>query len=247
MLDTFSFEKARAVYTRLASLITGDPSIAPSSVAEEMISELHAEIRSTGALGENVCKDVVEWIQWVSNKERTKWTKASLKDYLDARIWEVGYQYAIPPDLEGHLYNTVANINYYAPSMMISLLYWTMNRPRPAMPVISELDRLAGYHISLVNDLYSYHREVNRMSKGEVAAAIMNGVVVVMSEQGLGETEAIRWIERYIEELEDEFDKVVDGYDGEQVELVKEHATRLRYFMGGNALWSMICGRYQEM
>jgi len=149
-------------------------------------------------------------------------------------------------NFKSYLYDTVADINYYPPSLVISLLYWTINLPQPTMPIISELDKIAGSHASLVNDLYSYRREVKRMPKGEVGAAIMNSVVVVMSEQGLGETEAIRWLEKYIKGLEDEFDKVADGYDGEQVELAREHAGRLRYVMGGNLLWSMICGRYNQ-
>jgi len=94
MFDTFSLEKARAVYARLTSLIIGDPSITPSSGVEEVISELYAEVRSTGILGENFCKDVVDWIQWASNKERVEWTNASLKHYREARILESGYKYA---------------------------------------------------------------------------------------------------------------------------------------------------------
>ena len=57
------------------------------------------------------------------------------------------------------------------------------------------------------------------------------------------DTEAIGWLEKYIERLEDEFDQVVNRYDGEQVELAREHAKEIE---GGNVFWGMICGRYNH-
>ncbi|KAF8475104.1 isoprenoid synthase domain-containing protein [Kalaharituber pfeilii] len=217
-LDTCSMDEAKSLYRQVPGLVLGDPNTKPASPVEKIISTLYGQIRATGKLAEEFCATTLEWFQLCTSKDRKQYKATSFKDYLDFRSVDCGYK------------------------MELAILSWSTNTHIPReLPVILALEKWAGYHLFLVNDVFSYRREVRRMQEG---AALVNSVQVVMQERGLGEIEAQNWLQNYIVEVENEFEKVVEEYDGRQRAFVHQYAQYLREMMAGNLMWSMLCGRY---
>lgn len=111
------------------------------------------------------------------------------------------------------------------------------------IPDINELERIAGYHASLVNDLYSYRREAEGRKSGEAAPSIVNAVDLVMSQNHISEAEAQHLLEDYVVQLEVEFEEIAAKC---RHPLIDRYAPVLRGLMAGNLSWSMICGRYNK-
>jgi len=134
-------------------------------------------------------------------------------------------------------------------------MLWSMQLPVPdrirELPSIHELEIKALYQGSLVNDVYSYRRELSeakRLGADKVGGIMVNAVTVVKNERNMDDLEAMSWLEGYIGVLESEFEdaavSVVGQFEGEEREMVGAYAVALREMMVGNWEWSKICGRY---
>ncbi|KIJ38562.1 hypothetical protein M422DRAFT_258674 [Sphaerobolus stellatus SS14] len=128
--------------------------------------------------------------------------------------------------------------------------FWS-TQPQRDNEVVSECEHLVGYHAMLVNDLFSYGREVSRTSMGEVGAALINSVLVVQNGQGIGEQGAMMWLESYCEMLDRKFEEIASTttHLGEDVntEDANRYIDALRLLMAGNLKWSAVCGRYNKL
>jgi aristolochene synthase len=112
---------------------------------------------------------------------------------------------------------------------------------------VKEMEIIAGYHAALVNDLFSYRREVAIMDKGKVSALMVNAVTVVMNERELSEVDAIRWLEEYVVKLEEDFEGKIVAAKQLGEEVVARYAQALEQLMAGNLKWSIVCGRYNRL
>ena len=85
---------------------------------------------------------------------------------------------------------------------------------------------------------------------GEVGFAIANAVACVMNDHRCGVEEAVNWVCRHIERLEEEFEKAADeverAFDGEDGTVTRKFVELSREFVVGNLEWSKVCGRYND-
>ncbi|KIJ55902.1 hypothetical protein M422DRAFT_239063 [Sphaerobolus stellatus SS14] len=224
-IDSWSIEKAQDFYKKFAGLILGDEDIHPVTQFEKILHDLFAETRRIGTLGQDFCEEVVRWFKHTASHARPQWkSSGDILEYCEYRIVDAGFW------------------------LTISLMRCAMDLQQPQRDdeVVSECEHLAGYHAMLVNDLFSYRREVSRTGMGEVSAALINSVLVVQNGQGIGEQEAMMWLESYCEKLEGQFEEVASttthlGKDANR------YIDALRLLIAGNLKWSAVCGRYNKL
>ncbi|KAF8244984.1 terpenoid synthase [Wilcoxina mikolae CBS 423.85] len=234
IMDNWSLEKARSFYSIFEGLVWGTHGEL-SSPLETVVSDLFASIRAldtpTSRLGHEFTDGVCAWFRAAVSNTRTSCDTTSLDQYLKYRIIDAGCW------------------------LTISLMLWSMQLPVPdairELPSVHELEIKALYQGSLVNDVYSYRRELSeakRLGADKVGGIMVNAVTVVKNEKNMDDGEALAWLEEHIGELEREFEEVavsvVEQFEGEERKLVGTYAVALREMMVGNWEWSRVCGRY---
>ncbi|KIJ33654.1 hypothetical protein M422DRAFT_35398, partial [Sphaerobolus stellatus SS14] len=224
-LENMSIEEAQGSCKKFVGLILGHEDVHPSTQVEKVFRDLHAEILKIGELGQNYCEDVVQWLKFAARDDRPKWKSSSdFSKYCEYRIHDVGYE------------------------LTISMLRYAMDIQHPQRndEVVRECEHLVGYHCMLVNDLFSYRKELASRSTGEIGKAFMNSVLVVQNSGGIGAQEAMVWLERYCEKLEEQFEGVASrtAHLGEDA---KRYINALRLLFAGNLKWSSVCGRYNKL
>ena len=120
-------------------------------------------------------------------------------------------------------------------------------------PHIRPIDAIAGRHTAIVNDLYSYQREVfvaQQKAASETSKTIVNAIVVVMHDQDMDEREAINYLQGHVSQLEDDFWDAVQKaklcYSGKDLEILQKYSNAVEVICAGNAKWSEVCGRYNR-
>ncbi|KIJ24460.1 hypothetical protein M422DRAFT_39167 [Sphaerobolus stellatus SS14] len=224
-LDNLSIEEAQGSSRKFVGLILGHEDVHPSTQVEKVIHDLYTEIRRIGELGQNYCEEVVQWLKFATRHDRSKWKSSSdFSKYCEYRFLDAGY------------------------GLTISMLRYALDIKHPQRDdeVVSECEHLVGYHCMLVNDLFSYRKEMASKSTGEIGEALMNSVLVVQNSRDIGEHEAMMWLERYCEKLEGQFEGVVSrtAHLGEDA---KKYINALRLLIAGNLKWSTVCGRYNKL
>ena len=142
--------------------------------------------------------------------------------------------------------------------LILVSLRWASDITVPAYmqedPSVKLVEAFVVYHISLVNDIYSYRREVSAAmhEKGasKIAKNIVNAVVHIMKERNVNEKEALKFVQEYLSQVEERFvdavEKAKGRYSGEDLETLERYTNLLQNMCGGNVTWSSICGRYNR-
>ncbi|KIJ41383.1 hypothetical protein M422DRAFT_255573 [Sphaerobolus stellatus SS14] len=222
VMDNWSIEEAQGFYKKFAELILGDEDVHPVTQLEKLLHGLFAEIRGIGTLGQDFCEAVIRWFKLAASHARSQWkSSGDILEYCEYRIVDAGFW------------------------LTVSMIRCAMDLQHPQRDdqVVSECEHLAGYHAMLINDLFSYRREVLRTSAGEIGAALINSISVVQNSRGIEEQEAMMWLESYCEKLEGQFEEVASTttHLGEDA---NRYIDALRLLMVGNLKWSTVCGRY---
>ena len=114
---------------------------------------------------------------------------------------------------------------------------------------MDRLERYCARHISAVNDIMSWEKEVKASQSGHQEGAILcTAVKVVMDESGIDVEAAkkVLWI------VTREWEGVFDGIVSERLEAgcrqaVKDYMQGLEFQMSGNELWSTTTLRYHDL
>ncbi|KIJ30011.1 hypothetical protein M422DRAFT_36729 [Sphaerobolus stellatus SS14] len=224
-VDTLSIEEAQDSCKKFVGLILGHEDVHPSTQVEKVLHDIHTETRRKGELGQNCCEEVAHWLKFATRRDRPEWiSSGDFSKYCEYRFLDVGYL------------------------LTLSIMRYALDIQHPQRndEVVSECEHLAGYHFMLVNDIFSYRKEMASRSKGEIGEALMNSVLVVQNSRGTGEHEAMMWLGRYCEKLEGQFESVASrtAHLGEDA---KRYINALQLLMAGNVKWSAICGRYNKL
>nr|BBH51512.1 putative sesquiterpene synthase [Clitopilus sp.] len=117
------------------------------------------------------------------------------------------------------------------------------------------LQELSLFHGILINDLFSYRKEVKASSQ-EVQdhdKTLYNGLVILMQSYQFTLLEALEEMKKKIWDYEDEFMAVLDDVrethksSAEDREFIERLAVALMDVIGGNVAWSACCGRYNRL
>lgn len=138
-------------------------------------------------------------------------------------------------------------------SLLSSLMRFTMGlhiSPRELAP-LANLERYCGRHISIVNDIMSWEKELRAASEGHYeGAALCSAVKVLSSETGLAIAASKRVLWSIAREFEgaytEEATRVLGGAEGAPEE-VRAYIRGLEFQMSGNEEWSVTTQRYREV
>lgn len=115
---------------------------------------------------------------------------------------------------------------------------------------LGRLERYCGRHISAVNDILSWEKEVRAAEASDSAegAALCSAVKVVMEETGVG----VEAAKRVLWQVTREWEGVFEGLVEEMLQAgcgaaVRGYMQRLEYQMSGNEAWSLSTARYHDL
>jgi aristolochene synthase len=133
--------------------------------------------------------------------------------------------------------------------LLSALMRFSMElRPSAAeLAALRPLERNCSKHISVVNDIYSYEKEVVAAQTGHAEGAFLCSAVRVLSEEtalGVPATKRVLW--SMVREWELIHDAMCESFTtaGTCSQSVRDYMRGLRYQMSGNEQWSRTTPRY---
>ena len=175
----------------------------------------------------------------------------------------------------GQVLDSVAN--GHMNRLLAALVRFTMciDVPQSSLSCTSKMERYVSKHIAVVNDIYSYPKEVIAAQEGhKEGGALCTAVQILADETSLGAESASRVLWQMIREWELEFQRLCDqvlrdmdnrrdsgiktcdeiddmnGFpttlENENDEL-KTYVGALEYLCSGNEAWSRISKRYHDI
>lgn len=131
------------------------------------------------------------------------------------------------------------------------LMYWTepclLKLTREQREGLRPMERIANYHVSILNDVFSFEREWKAAQEQEEGAALVNGVAVLAGEVGVGVGVARVLCLAIVRGWEKEFLEMVGGLDlinGEDGELMRRAVKGIERRMSGAEAFSWRTRRY---
>lgn len=135
------------------------------------------------------------------------------------------------------------------PRLLSALMRFVMDLRLPDGDAteVERLEQNCSKHISIVNDIYSWEKELQASKTGHSeGASLCSGVLVTAQSCGLGIPAAKNVLWAIVREWEDEHDSLVArllaSTDNEALAL---YTKGLEYQMSGNELWSKTTLRYK--
>jgi aristolochene synthase len=119
----------------------------------------------------------------------------------------------------------------------------------PEMAALRPLEENCSKHLSIVNDIYSFEKEVLAAQTGHAEGSFLcSAVKVVATETALGTAATKRVLWSMVREWEIVHEALAEKLvsTGINSPTVKEYVRGLQYQMSGNELWSRTTPRYLE-
>jgi aristolochene synthase len=119
--------------------------------------------------------------------------------------------------------------------------------------LVSQLEQNCSRHISIVNDIYSFEKELKAsLTMNEEGAALCSAVKLVSDEAGMGVEAAKRVLWSMVREWERIHENLAKdacsgGVVGGELEALCNYVKGLEFQMSGNELWSKTTPRYHEV
>ncbi|KAM7188691.1 Isoprenoid synthase domain containing protein [Rhypophila sp. PSN 637] len=226
ILEDMSFADGEALNNRLMELSKGPQFATPDREipAEYIIYDLWESMRHHDL---DLANEVLEptFVFMRSQTDRARLSIKELGEYLQYREKDVGK------------------------ALLSALMRYSMElRPTAAeLAALKPLEENCSKHISIVNDIYSYEKEVIAAQTGHKEGSFLCSAVKVLSSEtalGIPATKRVLW--SMVREWELIHDAMVEGLAAEDVnsQNVKEYVRGLQYQMSGNEQWSRTTPRY---
>ncbi|KAL7274126.1 hypothetical protein RUND412_002996 [Rhizina undulata] len=127
-----------------------------------------------------------------------------------------------------------------------------LNVSREELESIKDIDMTCSNHFSLVNDYYSWNKEVKQVERRDTtdalgALGLVNAVAVTMKHYNVEMEEAKGKVLTRIREYENTFCELVEARmnaPGGASKDLEAYMDNLRFLMSGNEYWCQITGRY---
>ena len=110
------------------------------------------------------------------------------------------------------------------------------------------LEQIFSKHFTVVNDIYSYEKEVKKSQTGHREGAVLCSAIKILSDEtGLHAAASKRVLWSMVREWETVFDQLAvearlqDGVDKEKI---SAYCEGLRWQLSGNEVWSTTTKRY---
>ncbi|CAG8974316.1 hypothetical protein HYALB_00006164 [Hymenoscyphus albidus] len=223
-LDDLSLEEGRAYLDRLPSIVRGQTLPDRSIPREYMFYDTFEGMRATN---EKLANQVVEaYIEfWCAQVNSTRLSNLGLKSYLELRRSDVGSNYANSTMAFG---------------LNIDLTPTELSR-------ITEIEKLQAYHLLVVNDYYSFEKELlDSQTKHEEGAKLFNVVAVLANEIDVSYASSKAIIDVMLRKWEEECRVMVKAIEnrGECTEAMAKYLRGKELMNLGNVVWSATTRRY---
>ena len=125
----------------------------------------------------------------------------------------------------------------------------TLNLSAEELESVADIEKNVGRHISIVNDIYSYEKELlAAKSAHEEGGKLCNAVQILASEAHLGirSSKEILWL--ICREWERTHESLVSEQKSKGCnENISAYVQGLEFHMSGNELWSKTTKRYHDV
>ncbi|KAK3998071.1 putative terpene cyclase [Cladorrhinum sp. PSN332] len=149
--------------SRLQSLLSSPSTFRPTTTIDTMHSTLFARFLSIPS-SQPILETYLSML--LCHCDPARGTTSTLGSYLSFRETDVGMPIC-------------SELMYWTDPQLLSL---TPKQRRALAP----LERIANYHVSILNDCFSFEREWKAAREQEEGAVLVNGVVVLAGELGVG-------------------------------------------------------------
>ncbi|KAI1098798.1 Aristolochene synthase [Jackrogersella minutella] len=226
ILEDLSFADGEKLNNRLIELSKGPEYATPdrSVPAEFVIYDLWESMRAHDfELANQVLEPTFVFMRSQTDKVRLSITE--LGEYLRYREKDVGK------------------------ALLSALMRFSMDLKPTAeeMTTLKPLEENCSKHLSIVNDIWSYEKEVQAAKTGHKEGSYLcSAVKVVAAETGLSvaATKSVLW--HMVREWEMAHEDMCESLTTDS-QAVKDYIRGLEYQMGGNELWSETTPRYLEV
>ena len=177
-----------------------------------------------------------------SQTDKARLSIKELGEYLQYRERDVGKAYVTLTRVSS-LEPFPIQVLTLATRLLSALMRYSMElRPTPwELAKLKPLEQNCSKHISIVNDIYSYGKEVLAAQTGHKEGSFLCSAVKVLSSEtalGIAATKRVLW--SMVREWELVHDKMCDDLigAGTSSQSVREYMRGLQYQMSGNEQWS---------
>lgn len=120
--------------------------------------------------------------------------------------------------------------------------------PEGDLALTTQLDRNYSKHLSVINDIWSYDKEVRASTEAHrEGGALCNSVAILASEAEISGFSAKRTLYCLCREWEHTHEQLVEKMLAQKdTPALRLNARGMQYQMSGNELWSTMTGRYQN-
>ncbi|KAH7213260.1 Aristolochene synthase from penicillium Roqueforti [Fusarium redolens] len=225
LLEDMSFEDGAAYNEKLIPIARGDVQPDRNVPAEFITYDLWESMRACDKeLADQVLEPTFTFMRAQTDKVRLSITE--LGHYLEYREKDVGK------------------------ALLSSLMRFAMDlRLTPEeLTLMKPLEQNCSKQISVVNDIYSWKKELRQSEKGHKEGSFLCSAVKVFSVSTSLDIDAtVRILWHMIREWEHIHDEIVAKVEAEGCsDAVKRYMKGLEYQMSGNELWSKTTRRYSE-
>lgn len=116
---------------------------------------------------------------------------------------------------------------------------------------VTEVEKNCGRHISIINDIYSFEKELLASKTAHQEGGVLCSAVQIFAQEAGLSFEAAKHVlyslAREWEFVHQELVAKREAAPGGCTEAVKAYINGLEYHMSGNELWSQTTKRYQEV
>ncbi|KAM7188912.1 Isoprenoid synthase domain containing protein [Rhypophila sp. PSN 637] len=226
LLEDMSFEDGEAYNAKLIPIARGDVLPDRSIPAEYITYDLWESMRASDKeLADEVLEPTFTFMRAQTDRVRMEITE--LGHYLEYREKDVGKA-------------LLSSLMRFAMDLRLSPDELSLMRP---------LEQNCSKQISVVNDIYSWAKELRQSRHGHREGSYLCSAVKVLMESTSLDVDAtvrILWyMTREWEHIHDEFVTRVEA-QGNCSQAVKNYMKGLEYQMSGNELWSKTTRRYSE-
>lgn len=246
-LESLSLEEGSAYNQRLMKIFSGERCADPTHAAESISSDLWTSMRAQDAAKSAVLLPAVQEFMHAQTDPVRLRPMATLHEYFEYREGDVGR--ALLAALM--CFTMDLDIDLKRPSADSRR---PLSHEQPSTAIIHHVDHICAKHISIVNDICSWDKELKKSQEGSSCegSALCNSVEVAMREYGCtddgedgGVQEAKQILWGTARDLELEFLGYLDEVQAPEFdECVRAYVRGLGWQMAGNEVWSRTTGRY---
>ncbi|KAK5658076.1 hypothetical protein OQA88_2632 [Cercophora sp. LCS_1] len=227
--DNNTFETNTALVSRLNALLTSPSTFSPETNIETMHTTLFRRIlaATTPSLPEAPTAILTTYMHMLAcHCDVSRGEATSFREYLVFREVDVGMP------------------------ICRELLYWTedLALTNEDKKLLAPLERVANYHVSILNDIFSFDREWKAAETLGQGAVLVNGVRILADEAAVSVGTAKRLCFAFVRAWEVEFKRMVDetleGVGGMEGERLQRAVVGIERRMSGAEAFSWRTKRY---